>query len=145
MLFIPNLTRFEMKFFVIGLLFMSFATAFAAEEVFKIPKITYKGKVYSGALIVSRLELEDRQAHLMKPRVLVYNMRLGAFDAEIELMLDGQKSPLCQNLGFKYTEMHDGVPGADLKLLARFISKHEVQILPPGYAHYSTRSYVSCF
>ena len=134
-----------MKFSIIGLIFMSAASAYSAQEAFKIPKITYKDKVYSGALIVSKMEINAKDAHLTKPRVLVYDMRLGAFDVEIELMLDDQKSALCQNLGFKYTEMHDGVPRADLKLLARFISKHEVQILPPGSSHYSTKSYVSCF
>lgn len=135
-----------MKFHITALLFLLFSLpALSKTEVFKIKRIIYKGQVYSGALIASEVETTRNEVHLTKPRVLVYNMRLGSINATVELMEDGDRSPLCQNLGFKYTVMHDGAPGGYDKLLARFVTKDEVRIMEPGTAGgYSTRSYVSC-
>ncbi|HEY1080333.1 MAG TPA: hypothetical protein VGE46_09545 [Bdellovibrio sp.] len=116
--------------------------------VMPIKKVTYQGRVYSGALIASEVEMMNERPFgkyiaIRGPRVLVYGMRMG-LDEVVEIFPDYGNSPLCQNLGKRYTDMHDNTGGAWTKKLARFITKDEVEVLPPGSKDVSVRQYITC-
>lgn len=141
-----------MKKFVFALICTLFAATLSYANditwgkrvVFAIKTIHYEGKIYSGALIASGVEEASDSSTLMifKPRVLVYNVNFG-FDKAFEI--DGSPdeqgnsgtSPLCLNLGKKYTIMFDDeTPRGPV---ARFISKDVVVIGKP-LQYYATKS-----
>lgn len=144
-----------MKKFVFALIcFLGIGTAAHANGItwgkrvlFPIKTVHYKGKVYSGALIASEVEnslsRDDSTAvTIINARVLVYGTYLG-LDEVFEL--DGSPdengnsgtSPLCLNLGKKYTIMYDDVTPSGL--VARFISKNVVVIDKP-LQYYATHT-----
>jgi hypothetical protein len=96
-------------------------------EVFKISKISYNGKNYSGSLIASDTApyFNGHGQDLTNPGVLVRGLRFGL--DEVVPLVAVTKSPLCLNLGYAYTSMWFQPPTVPSKV-AVFASAQEVVI-----------------
>lgn len=134
-----------MKKFVFALIcFLGIGTAAHANGItwgkkvlFPIKTVHYKGKVYSGALIASKLETGNiynaDPLKIYNPRVLVYGSYHGLDEV---FQLDGSSdekgnsgtSQLCLNLGNTVTNFYD--EEASSGPVGYFVSKDVVEIRP---------------
>lgn len=120
-------------------------------ELFPIKTIHYEGKIYSGALIASEVEEtsvpgDSKTLTIFKPRVLVYNVNFGLDEVfELDASPDEQgnsgTSPLCLNLGKKYTIIYDGQTRSGP--VARFITK-DVVVLGKPLQYYAVKAAIGC-